>query len=69
MENSHESVIYENQIANKRTYTVDEIQDILGIGRTTAYALMKRNLFHVVRIGGHIRVSKKSFDVWLDNLQ
>ena len=27
---------------DKRTYTVDEIQDILEIGRTSAYSLVKR---------------------------
>ena len=52
----------------KRTYTVDEIQDILGICRTSAYSLVKQNLFHCVRIGGRIRISKKSFDEWLDAL-
>ncbi len=51
---------------DKRTYTVDEIQDILGICRTAAYNLVKQNLFHCVRIGGRIRISKKSFDEWLD---
>ena len=51
----------------KRTYTVEEIQNILDISRTTAYAIIKRNLFHSVRIGGHIRISKKSFDEWLDS--
>lgn len=53
--------------AGKRTYTVDEIQDILGISQPTAYALIKRNLFHSIRVGRHIRVSKISFDAWLDN--
>lgn len=51
---------------DKRVYTVDEIQDILGIGRTSAYNLVNQKLFHVVRIGGSIRISKKSFDEWLD---
>ena len=51
---------------DKRTYTVDEIQDILGISRPTAYNLVKKGLFHSVRVGGHIRISKKSFDEWLD---
>lgn len=51
----------------KRTYTVNEIQDILGIGRTAAYTLVKAGCFSVVRIGGSIRISKKSFDEWLDN--
>ncbi len=50
----------------KRTYTVDEIQDILEIGRTSAYNLVKTNEFRSVRVGGHIRISKKSFDDWLD---
>ena len=48
-------------------YTVDEIQDILGISRTSAYNLVKKKVFHSVRIGGSIRISKKSFDEWLDH--
>ena len=59
--NEQSAVCYE-----KRTYTVDEIQDILGISRPTAYNLVKKGLFHSVRVGGHIRISKKSFDEWLD---
>ena len=52
---------------DKRTYTVDEIHDILGISRPTAYNLVKQVVFHSVRGGGHIRISKKSFDDWLDH--
>mgnify|MGYP000755721669 FL=1 len=52
---------------DKRTYTVDEIQDILGISRTSAYNLVKKKVFHSVRIGGSISISKKSFDEWLDH--
>ena len=44
---------------DKRTYTVDEIQDILGISRTSAYNLVKKKVFHSVRIGGSIRISKR----------
>ena len=51
----------------KRVYTVEEIQDILGISKTSAYNLVKSNAFHCVKVGGHYRVSKKSFDAWLDN--
>lgn len=50
----------------KRTCTVPEIQDILGIGKNSAYSLVKSGAFRTVRIGGCIRVSKKSFDKWLD---
>lgn len=55
-----------SQTYDKRTYTVDEIQDILGISRPTAYGLVKKDLFRYVRIGGRIRISRKSFDEWLD---
>ena len=50
----------------KRTYTVSEIQDILGIGRVSAYSLVKSNVFRSVRVGDSIRISKRSFDAWLD---
>ena len=52
--------------SQKRTYTVLEIQDILSISRPTAYALIRKNYFRSIRVGGQIRVSKKSFDEWLD---
>ena len=51
---------------DKRTYTVDEIQDILSISKPSAYNLVKSGLFRYVRIGGSIRKKKKSFDEWLD---
>lgn len=69
----NEQVVDEPQVlggppSGKRTYTVEEIQDILGISRTTAYNLVKTKEFHSVRVGGHIRISKKSFDEWLDKM-
>ena len=39
---------------NKKTYTVAEIADMLGIGRTSAYNLVKENHFKVVKIGASI---------------
>lgn len=55
-----------NSLAGKRTYTVEEIAKILGIGRTAAYSLVHSGVFKAVRIGSSIRVSKVSFDDWLD---
>ena len=52
--------------AVKRTYTVDEIAEILGIGRTAAYRLVHSGEFKIVRVGTAIRISKESFDAWLD---
>ena len=44
----------------KRVYTVDEIQDILGVSRTTTYRLIKSGVFHSVRVGGQHRISKRA---------
>lgn len=53
-------------ISEKRTYTVKEIADILGIGKTAAYKLVHTGVFKTVQIGTTIRVSRQSFDEWLD---
>lgn len=50
---------------DKKIYTVYEIQDILGIGLSTAYKLVKSKQFHSVKVGQRVMVSKKSFDEWL----
>lgn len=50
----------------KRTYTVEEVKKILCIGKNKAYALVKENHFKTIIIGNSIRISKKSFDAWLD---
>lgn len=56
-------------LPESRTYTVDQIAAILNIGRTSAYLLVKEDHFKSVRIGNAIRISKKSFDEWLDSLE
>lgn len=55
-----------NPTAGKRTYTVVEIMEILGVSRKKAYELCNSGSFKIVRIGRSIRVSKSSFDEWLD---
>ncbi len=55
-----------SDVSQKRTYKVDEIAAMLSIGRSSAYNLVKEGHFNTVRIGNTIRVSKRSFDEWLD---
>ena len=55
--------------APKRTYTVKEVSEMLGIGKTAAYNFVKENHFKIVRVGAAIRISKNSFDEWLDSQQ
>ena len=50
-----------------KTYRVEEVAAILGIGRSSAYNLVRKGNFKVLRIGTSIRVSKSSFDDWLDH--
>ena len=51
----------------KVSYSVEEIQQILGIRRPTAYNLIKRNGFQSIRTDKGIRVIKASFNAWLDS--
>lgn len=53
----------------KRTYSVQEIAEILQISRSMAYNLCRQSLFKIVKVGKYIRISKPSFDDWLDNKQ
>lgn len=53
-------------ISETRIYTVEDIATILNISRNSAYNLVKEKQFHYVKIGSAIRISKKSFDEWLD---
>ena len=53
-------------IAEKRCYTVKEVQEMLGISRPTVDELSKKNEFRGIQIGNKYRISKKSFDEWLD---
>ena len=49
-----------------KTYRVEDIARILGIGRSSAYNLVKAGHFRTIRIGSSIRISRKSFDEWLE---
>ena len=53
-------------VPEQRTYKVEDIAVMLNIGRTSAYNLVKEGHFKTVRVGNAIRISKKSFDEWLD---
>lgn len=54
-------------ITEKRCYTVEDLQIILGISRGTVYKLLEQKEFRWIKIGSVYRISKKSFNEWLDN--
>jgi excisionase family DNA binding protein len=45
---------------------VKDIQAILQIGRRQTYELVHSNVFHSVRVGRRIKISKRSFFEWLN---
>lgn len=53
--------------SGNRCYTVQDLQDILGVGRKSIYSLLKRNEFRWIQVGAVYRIPKKSFDDWLDS--
>ena len=55
-------------MSEKRVYRVYEIQEILGIVNGQHTRLSVRDYFRSVRIGDHIRISKKSFDKWFASI-
>lgn len=59
----------EKQITQSRTYTVSDIATILSVSRTTAYKLANSGLFKTIRIGNMIRISRASFEEWLNMLE
>lgn len=52
--------------SEKRSYSVEEAARILGVSKRSVYKLCSQELFKSVRIGTKLRISKKSFDEWLD---
>ena len=54
------------QMNERRCYSVNDLQEMLGISKPAVYELLKRKEFHWVMIGGRYKISKRSFDEWLD---
>ncbi len=51
----------------KMTYSVKELTEILCVTRQTVYKLIEKKCFKAVKADGAYRISKVSFDNWLDN--
>ena len=60
-------IIQPKPSSENRCYTVQDLQDILGVGRKSVYRLLKRKEFRWIRVGAIYRIPKKSFDEWLES--
>ena len=52
---------------SKKSYSVEEVQDILGITRQTVDKLSKTGCVQAIMLENGYRITKSSFDKWLDN--
>lgn len=50
----------------KRTYSVLEVAKILQVSRSKAYQLCDGKDFKILKLGRLVRISKHSFDEWLE---
>jgi len=63
----NDTTIQPRPSSGNRCYTVQDLQDILGVGRKSVYGLLQRNEFRWIRVGAVYRIPKKSFDDWLES--
>ena len=66
--NREDGTVYTHYKRNndKVVYTVDEIKEMLGIGKNQAYQLSKSGQFHGCYVGEKIVVLKEVFRNWLN---
>lgn len=56
----------------RQVYMASDVQKALGLGKTKTYQFLnevykqEKPLFRVIKVGTSVRVSKQSFDDWLD---
>ena len=63
-------VVIDTMNLKKQVYDADDIQKLLGIGRSKAYSFLdevyeKQKPFRVIKIGRLYRIPKETFDKWL----
>lgn len=59
-----------NRLQEKGCYTVDELMDILCVGRKAIYSLIHKKAFPALRIGSvGYRIPKAGFHAWMNQLK
>lgn len=50
----------------KATLSVRELSEMLGIGLTTTYELVRKKEFHTIKVGRRILIPKVTVKKWLE---
>ena len=59
--------ITEPTAQDSRCYTVEDLMEMLLLSRPTVYRLLKQNEFRWFKVSGAYRISKASFEAWLND--
>lgn len=51
-----------------KTYTVDQVAELLGLSRGVTYAHVRSGAIPAIRLGRRWLVSRERFHTWLDGL-
>lgn len=63
-----EKTMLQERDVEKKTYSVPEIAEILGISKRSAYQLCSHTTdFRVLHAGRSVRIHKESFDHWFSS--
>lgn len=54
-------------MTEKLTLSVEEMGELLGVSRQTAYNLIHRADFPTLRIGKRVLIPKKQLEAWMDH--
>ena len=54
-------------MSERMTYTVDEVAELLGLARGTAYARVRDGSIPARQMGRRWVISRSSFDAWLND--
>lgn len=53
-------------MTTRRTYTVPEVAEMLGISRSTAYECVRRGEIPSLKLAGRVVISRAAFEAFLD---
>lgn len=53
---------------DKLTYTVKEAAEIVGIGPSTLYDLVRKDKVPNIKLGGRYLIPKEQFQIWVNKI-
>ena len=55
-------------MSEKRRYTVQELQEILGVSRSMINKWADKGKFTVIKVGSRVRIRRDEFEDWMEKM-